>query len=496
MSGKFLSEIVFAAGLIATFTASILARRRPIVGERDGLAGYNLTRWLLGLSAGTTANSGFIVTAAVGLGYAHGLKWVLLPLSWLIGDGVFWYFFPARINEFGRRAHITTLSELLRYNLFGFTASAISVLSALIIIVCLTGYISAQWLAGQKFLAGAFGLPDAVALAIFALLIISYSTIGGFIGSVYTDAVQALIRVAGTIVALVAVTWFATTSKEQFSQNLLEAGGDFLNPFPGGTLPIVCGFVFGFAAAAIGFGLGQPQIVTRYLAGRSPRETQSAWWIYIGFVQFTWIAMTVFGVILRGVMPEIADPEAALSIFFQKNIGAIATGLIAADVFATIASTSNGLLIAMAQTTNHDLLPLLTTRAKRLSLSISTMVIGGLTLALSIFIHGTVVTLALSSVSLMGAGIASAVMIKILGWRHTGPSLLIAILAGLTSATVWKWTGFDALFNEAGVGIATGLALNWLTLRLTEPNLAMAPSDRRISAGNTNSYEEANKDSR
>src|SRR5262249_49982496 len=196
------------------------------------------------------------------------------------------------------------------------------------------------------------------------------------------------------------------------------AGTDFLSLFPGG-FAITAGFVFGFAAAAIGFGLGQPQIVTRYLAGSSPEETRSAWWIYMGFVQFTWIAMTVFGVILRGVMPGLSDPETGLSVFFHTHIGALLTGIIVADVFATIASTSNGLLVSMAQSVKHDLLPRLSTKGTlKAPLWLLILVVGAITMMISVAIEGTVFTVALASVSLMGAGLGAAVTIKVLGWRH------------------------------------------------------------------------------
>lgn len=457
------AEVVFFFTLAATFLAALLARRHSVRKGDDGLAGRNLNRWLVGLSAGTTANSGFIVTAAVGLGYAYGLQWVLLPISWLLGDLVFWHFFPARINAFGHVSKATTLSEMLKNGLSGQLASVVSVLSALIIVVCLAGYTSAQWLAGQKFVSGAFGLSDYTALGLFAVTIIAYSSIGGFRGSVYTDTLQAFIRIAGTVIALMAVAWFAAADPASFSRNISDAGKDFMNPFPGGTVASVAGFICGFAAAAIGFGLGQPQIVSRYLAGHSPEETRSARWIYIGFVQFTWIAMTVFGILLRGVMPGISDPEAGLSIFFKNNINEVATGIIVADVFATIASTSNGLLIAMAQAVTHDLIPRFSTKhGRRIPLGAITLMIGMVTMCVSAVIQGTVLTLALSSVSLMGAGLAAPVMVKIMGWNHTTSSLACAISVGLVSAIAWKYSGMATYVNEAGIGMISGLAANWL----------------------------------
>lgn len=124
--------------------------------------------------------------------------------------------------------------------------------------------------------------------------------------------------------------------------------------------------------------------------------------------------MTIFGVVLRGAMPGIADAETGLSVFFQKNLGPVLTGIIVADVFATIAATANALLVAMAQAITHDITPcLLGGRLIPNNLAIATFVIGLITMLISMFIHGTVVTVALSSVSLLAAGIGAAVMIKI-----------------------------------------------------------------------------------
>jgi hypothetical protein len=66
---------VFAATLAATFIAAFLARKHAAHDQGDALAGRWLNRWLVGLCAGTTASSGFIVTAAPGLGYTYGLQW-------------------------------------------------------------------------------------------------------------------------------------------------------------------------------------------------------------------------------------------------------------------------------------------------------------------------------------------------------------------------------------------------------------------------------------
>jgi sodium/proline symporter len=464
------AEIVFLVSLAFTFAAALYARRETQI---QGASWPSLNKWLIGLSAGTTANSGFIVTGAVGLGYAYGLQWIFLPISWLLGDIVFWSVFPARLNQLGREANAQTLSELLTYKLSGRISNVLSIVAALLMVMFLAVYTSAQWLAGQKFLSGVFDFSGFVSLLLFAFVIIAYSSLGGFRGSIYTDALQAIIRIGGTIIAVVAVSWFAFFDQDLFHRNIAAAGKDFVAVFPNATLISVGGFVLGYAIAAIGFGLGQPQVVTRYLAGSSPAETRSAWWIYIGFVQFTWISMTAFGIILRGVMPGISDPEMGLSIFLNKDIGALLTGLIVADVFATIASTSNGILIAIAQIINRDLLFEVETTDQKIRerhISILTLVVGVITLIISAALPGNVFSIALSAVSMLGAAVAGPVMIKTLRWNHTASSLLCGMLMGVLSAVIWKQMGLGSIFNEAGIGLVSCLLTNLVLSTLTIAN--------------------------
>jgi sodium/proline symporter len=443
MSDQAITATIFAFTLAATFFAAYLGRKHS-AKSGEGLAGEKLNKWLIGLSAGATANSGFVVTGAVGLGYMYGMQWVMLPLAWLLGDIIFWRFFPAKINEFGRVSGATTISEILTHGQTGPWAKALSVLTALVIVVCLGGYTTAQWIAGEKFLSGAFGVDKTVALGLFALVITAYTSIGGFRGSVYADSFQAVLRIIGTTLALVLVI-HVSHSTPDFSANIAAAGPSFLQAFPSGWLAGI-GFVLGFAAAALGFGLGQPQIVSRYLAGSSPKETQAAWPIYICFVQGTWIAMTVFGMYLRGVMPSLSDPEAGLAVFFKSNFGPVITGVIAADIFATIAATSNSLLVAISQAVQRDIFQ------RGFSLGPVTLAIGAATMGASFVLDTGVVALALSSTALMSASIAPAIAARVLGIKANATELLAWAVIGVSCALIWKGYGLNTYVNEAVVG--------------------------------------------
>lgn len=451
--------LIFALFLMVTFGAAIYGGTKS--KSDHALAEQKLTRWQIGLSAATTGNSGFVVTGAVGIGYSYGAHWLLLPLAWLLGDLLYWKIFPPRINALAAKSKATTLSQLLTFDLHGTSAKCINALVAFLVVFLLGIYVSAQWLAGRKFMSGALSLSDEWALVLFAGTIVVYTAIGGFRGSVYADVVQAVIRLAGTFIALVAVVYVAYQNPAAFNGNIQAAGTDFLSFFPDATLIPSVGFVAGWAAAAIGFGLGQPQVVSRYMAGASPVETRAAWWIYIGFLQITWIAMTGFGMLLRGVMPNIPDPEAGLSVFMAANFGPILTGIILADVYATIASTANGILVAITQVIQHDVVeynsPMHLGKRSRQMLTIG---LGLVTIILSFSLPGNVFTVVVGAASMLGASVGGAALIKVLGLRHSARSLLITIVVGLVSAYLWKTSPYGGLVNEAGIGISAGILAN------------------------------------
>jgi len=463
--------VVFLLTLGITYAVALYARSVATVGADEELAGRNLNRWLVGLSAGTTGNSGFIVTGAVGLGYSGGVHWIMLPICWLFGDLIYWALFPDKLNALARRAHATTLSELLTYDLRGNAARILAISASTLLTIFLSGYTAAQWLAGEKFLGSAFALTTSLSLAIFGLSIVLYSSIGGFRGSVYTDMFQAFIRVLGTLVAVGAVIYVIYSDRATFWINIKNAGEGFLMPFPSMSIINVLGFVLGFACAAIGFGLGQPQIISRYFAASSPSEAKAARWIYIGFIQFTWISMATFGVLLRGAMPGIADPETGLVLFASQNIFPVATGIIFADIFATIASTSNGLLIAISQIIVKDLVPGRWKRSQSTARATS-LVLGTATIFLSFILPGSVYSIAIDAVSMIGAGLGGPVIVKAFGMRHDAWSLLASFFIGLLAAIGWKLCGFSAILNEAGVGLAASLLTNFTLIRLWTANAA------------------------
>ena len=93
-------------------------------------------------------------------------------------------------------------------------------------------------------------------------------------------------------------------------------------------------------------------------------------------------------------------------MFHRTTTGPVITGIISADSFATIAATSNSILIAMSQSLVFDVRGARSTESGRhRDLCLPVVLLGLLTMVVSLLLHSSVKDLALSSVGLMAAGL-------------------------------------------------------------------------------------------
>jgi hypothetical protein len=67
----------------------------------------------------------------------------------------------------------------------------------------------------------------------------------------------------------------------------------------------------------------------------------------------------------------------------------------------------------------------------------------------------------------MGAGLAPAMLIRVLNWRRTDFSLSSAVVVGTSTAILWRYLGLSAVMNEAAPGIILALSANFILARIS-----------------------------
>ena len=421
----------------------------------------------IALSSGATANSGFIMTTAIGLGYFQGLSALMLPFSFFVGTLVFWKFFPEKINWYSHQFKVSTIAEILTLDFTKhkrFTGIVITIL-----LVVATGlYTAAQWRASAISLTGFIDLDLRYAIIFSSIFVITYSSLGGFRSSVSTDVFQAIIMIL-MMAFFIFFTIGLYDGDSVIKSIQAQKGNSFFNPFNGfGTLSLL-GFIIGWATASLGFSISQPQIVDKFYAAESEIQAKKAKWLYIGFVQITWMGMTIVGFLLSAVRPglDFASSEQALSKVLIQELNPIARGLTLTAIFAAIASTADSLLISVSNIISNDLLKPLGVSSKtdnRLIIA----ALGIITSILSIvFVQGSVFDLVMSSILLLSASVAPAMIIKIANWKNSPFSILFSMLTGLLTSLLWKYVfELSNAINETVPAVVIAFLINYLVIQI------------------------------
>ncbi len=459
--------LIIGISLITTGIAIFIALRNRSTNSRsEAVAGRSLGSLVLALSAGATANSGFVLTGAIGLGYSGGLMWCLLPLGWLIGDIIFWTLIAGKVYAAALKYDAVTLPELIKGGVKGRGANLLTMVVATVVIGLMTIYVTSQWMSTGKVGGVILGIEPQIVAFVFAIIVITYTALGGVRGAAYTDFVQACFM----LTLIIAVLILTLTVSEKFRFDNLPDIPGFLSLT--GTLSPTSVFfmVIGFAIAAIGFNLGQPQMVNRWISAKSEVSLGKAKWIYIAFVQATWLSYTALGTLIRLVI-EVQDPEQALVAFIKEFGGTGMLGLLIVGAISTIASTASATIATCVEILKNDIIDLLTIKEYLFLKPILTILIGIFSILGLIYTDSSVFSMAITAVSLIGAALAAPVLFSITGITVTAIGTLFAVISGLTSGFIWKELGLNGFINEAAPGMLISiivLLLDWVVNRAAD----------------------------
>lgn len=183
------------------------------------------------------------------------------------------------------------------------TSRALRIAAAVIIIFFFTFYVSSGMVAGGKYYESTFGGDYVTGMLIVGAVTVIYTFVGGFLAVSYTDVVQGALMFLALLIVPVMALFTLDNPADIFSFAAENPYGPF--PEPNTTyFNVFAGVsavtIIGNLAWGLGY-VGQPHIITRFMALRSPAEAASArrtgtFWVtlcYIGAI-LTALVGTVF----------------------------------------------------------------------------------------------------------------------------------------------------------------------------------------------------------
>lgn len=436
------------------------------------LASQSVRPWLAGLSAVATNNSGYMFIGVIGFTYTTGLAAIWLMVGWILGDFLASLFVHRRLREAtGATGEVSFAAVVALWA--GKDFRIWRIIAAILSVVFLGAYATAQVAAGGKALQGVLGWTPEMGAVISAGLILAYSAVGGIRASIWTDAAQSIVMMVAMVLLLsVAI---ATRGGMDASIGEMEAIPGFLNLFPPdllfpGALGMIL-FVLGWMAAGVSV-IGQPHIMIRFMALEKPSDmTAARAWYYSYFTIFYGLATGV-GLMSRLYLPDLAqlDPELALPTMAVELLPPVLVGVMLAGVFAATMSTADSLVLSCSAAITHDLAPQKLQRPWMMKLATA-----GITLvALAVALSGTQSVFALVILAWSTLACAFGPLIVLLALRRsvTQPIAVVMMVAGVGIALWWRSMGWQDMVYEGLPGMVAPLIAGWL---LSSPQAEQKP---------------------
>ena len=423
------------------------------------VASRSVPPWLVGLSAVATNNSGYMFIGLIGYTYAVGIQSVWLMVGWIAGDLIGSKVAHERMRDEAERVHANGIISLLAR--WGDTRNrSWQILAALVSVAFLCTYAAAQISAGGKALEGMLDIPMAIGMGMVALVVIAYSIAGGMRASIWTDAVQSLLMVVSMVVLLIAAVNHLGGLQAVFQQ--AGAIDGFLNPSPTnldvpgfiGPLAFVVGWMFAGAAA-----LGQPHIVSRFLALQNTRQmNQVRWWYYSYYLLFYCFA-TAVGLLSRLYFGESSgfDPEMALPNMARDLLPPWLAGLMLAGIFAATMSTADSLVLSCSSALTQDLPR--NPSENRWLLKAATGFTTLFALGIGLWSEQSVFSLVVWAWGTLGAAFVPILIWQVLGAKLNSWAMLCMSSTGVLTTVAWKFFGFPNTVYEGAVGMFCAFVL-------------------------------------
>ena len=409
------------------------AKKRTSNQDDFYLGGRGLGPVVTALSASASSSSAWSLLGVSGAAYVWGLSSIWLLPGVLIGYIVSWTWVAPRLMEISQKTGAVTLPELL-FGDFNEKEKIILLRLTTIIITCsLIVYVAAQFQGAGTAFSSALGISKELSIIIGALVILTYTFIGGFWAVSLTDSIQAIFMlIVSLFLPLFLLVFIGGFDDLIFSVKAIGTAAEgSLTGVHTGLMGL--GFIIG--TISIGFGYpGQPFVVNRFMAARDIRTIRRGRIIAIGWATIIFGGMILLGLCAKVMYSTVADPESVLFFVSQRLFGPIFAGIITAAVLSAIMSTADSQLLTVASAVDRDWKG---GRGAQIgSARIAIIIVVIFAVVLSLYAPQTIFVRVVFAWTALGAAFVPMVFSKVFRWRVSSIAAGLSILTGFLMTVI------------------------------------------------------------
>ncbi len=420
------------------------------------LGGRKLGPYVTAMSAEASDMSSWLLMGLPGVAYLTGVAdaaWTAIGLA--VGTYVNWLIVAKRLRNYTYVCKNSNTLPAFFSNRFDDKKRILSVIAALVILVFFVPYTASGFAACGKLFAMLFDVDYFVAMLISALVIVFYTTLGGFLAASTTDFMQSIVMTIAIAVVMIfgitqvgGVSEVVDNAKEMagyFSMTAIHKAGAAADY----SLLTICSTL----AWGLGY-FGMPHILLRFMAIDDVNKLKvsrrvASVWVVISMAIAVFIGVIGNAMSKHGVIATLEDPETiiiAIAQVISENgfLAAMVAGVILSGILASTMSTADSQLLAASSSVSENIVK--EVMFKNLSEK-ANMIIARVTL-LVIAVIGVIIARNPESsvfdiVSFAWAGFGAAfgpVVLCALFWKRSNwQGALAGMVSGGVMVFVWKF---------------------------------------------------------
>lgn len=486
--------IVMVAYLLMMVLIGILYSRKNSSASDFYLGGRKLGPLVTAMSAEASDMSSWLLMGLPGLAYVSGCSvagWTAIGLA--VGTYLNWLFVSKRLRRYSQiSGNSITIPEFFK-NRYRDKSNALLIISTIIIVIFFIPYTASGFAACGKLFSQLFHADYQITMLVSAVIIVSYTTLGGFLAASTTDLIQSFIMT----IALVIVVVFGLSQIGGIGQMVQDTQNmdGYLSltrifdvkaqqSTPNSVLNIISTLAWG-----LGY-FGMPHILLRFMGIEDEKKLTlsrriATVWVVIAMSVAIFIGIMGYSMSKAGVVCEFYDQAGAETLMIQiafllSNHGIVLLvmgGLILAGMLACTMSTSDSQLLVASSCISQNLLSdwlkiQLSPKKSLLVARVSVLIIACLSALLALDPNSSVFRIVSFAWAGFGATFGPTMLLALFWKRSNMPGALAGMIAGGIMVFLWKFyiSSLDDIFAiyELLPAFLFGLVVNVVTCLLTQ----------------------------
>ena len=458
------AQIAIMATIIAylcfvIFTGIMIGRRSKKNSEGFYLGGRGMGPLVTAMSAEASDMSSWLLMGLPGVAYLSGVadaSWTAIGLA--VGTYLNFLLVAKRLRRYSVQIDAITIPSFISKR-YGEKKPVIMCIASLAILIFFVPYVASGLAAIGKLFNSLFGWDYMMAVIIGTIVIISYTSVGGFSAVATMDLIQSVIM----SIALIVITVFGINQAgglDVVVENAKALPGylsftEIHDVASGTAKPYGIMSIASMMAWGLGY-FGMPHILVRFMAIRDEKELDlsrriAAVWVVISMTVAVCIGMIGYSVSKAGNIPVLEGSASETVIVQISNLlstfglfPAIVAGCILAGILAATMSTADSQLLAASSAFSENLLQdvfgiKLTAKQTMLVARVTVIAIAVIAVFLARDPNSSVFQIVSFAWAGFGASFGPAMLCALFWKRSNRQGILAGMAAGAIMVFIWKF---------------------------------------------------------